>query len=421
MLKLNRLIILALCVGLAPSALLATTPEETEASLNSVHETLAKSNAKVSEITQALVEALKAQAELSNRLVVLGQSIKDQKSSIAVADEKITSLQNKSLTLQSDLSFKQNELSALLSGLMHLKANPPPAIVVAPADALSAVRGAMVFGAVVPEVEARRQALKGKLEELQALRKATSNEKQKQQDGLLALATSEQELQHLQDDKRKFAEAASRDLSAEKLNVQALAAKAGNLQQLLIGLRKAKEDEDKRWSIKAKAVAEAAAQMEADRLAAQRGPLKQLASLQGQLIYPVSGDLIKNFGDLTSLGSKMEGIALATAPQAIVNAPVDGKVEFAGSFRSYGQLLILDAGGGYLVLLAGMKKISTDIGQTVRIGEPVGAMGEGPSTLALLGDVNASKSPIFYVEFRKDNAPVDSTPWWVNGRKEAMK
>lgn len=421
MFNVNRLLIFALCLGLVPGSLFAATPEETEANLTSLRDTLAKSNAKVSEITAALAEALKAQAELSTKLVSVGQNIQDQKAAIAGADVKIASLQSRSLQMQSDLSARQNELSALLSGLMHLQANPPPAIVVAPSDALSAVRGAMVFNEVVPEVEARRQDLKAKLDELQSLREATSNEKQKQQDSVTSLAKSEQELKALQDDKHRFAEAAGRDLASEKLNAESLAAKAGNMEQLLAALRKAKDDDEKRKSVEAKAAAEAAAKAEADRLEALRGPLKPLASLKGQLIYPVEGDVIKNYGDQTSLGTKLEGLAFATPPQAIVNAPVDGKVEFAGSFRSYGQLLILDAGGGYLVLLAGMNKISADIGQSVRIGEPLGVMGEGPSTIALLGDIAASKSPIFYVEFRKDNAPVDSTPWWSNGKREAMQ
>jgi len=68
-----------------------------------------------------------------------------------------------------------------------------------------------------------------------------------------------------------------------------------------------------------------------------------------------------------------------------------------------------------------MKQISAEMGQTVKAGEPVGTMGEGPSTLALLGDGTIHDRPMFYVEFRKDNAPVDSTPWWEDGKKEALK
>ncbi len=417
MTNVKRLFILAICLGLTPCGLGATTADETETSLNNVRETLAKSNAKISEITAALTEAQKAESDISLRLVLVGQNIQAQKSALDAAEEKISSLQLKSLTLQSDLSARQNELSALLSGLMHLKANPPPAIVVAPDDALEAIRGAMVFGAVVPEVEARRKSLKMKLEELETLREATANEKQKQQDSLISLGASEQELKSLQDQKHKFTELAHRDLTAEKENVAALASKASTLSQLLSGLRKAKEVEDKRLEVQALAAAKA----EAARLEALRAPPKLLSSMKAQLAYPVIGTVIKAYGEQTSLGTKLEGVALSTAPQAIVNAPIDGKVEFAGSFRSYGQLLILDAGAGYLVLLAGMSKISAEIGQNVRLGEPVGAMGDGPSTLTLLGDAKTGANPIFYVEFRKDNAPVDSTPWWLDGRKEAMK
>jgi septal ring factor EnvC (AmiA/AmiB activator) len=99
---------------------------------------------------------------------------------------------------------------------------------------------------------------------------------------------------------------------------------------------------------------------------------------------------------------------------------VDGRVEFAGPFRSYGELLILNAGEGYLVLLAGMTQISAEIGQSIRAGEPVGTMGDGPSSVALIGDIELTR-PVLYIEFRLNNEPVDPSPWWVGGRKEALK
>ena len=84
---------------------------------------------------------------------------------------------------------------------------------------------------------------------------------------------------------------------------------------------------------------------------------------------------------------------------------------YAGPFRNYGQLLILNAGGGYHVLLAGMERISVDLGQFVVTGEPVAVMGGGDSsTGAPAGD---SSQPVLYVEFRKDGVPVDSGPWWA--------
>jgi murein hydrolase activator len=68
-----------------------------------------------------------------------------------------------------------------------------------------------------------------------------------------------------------------------------------------------------------------------------------------------------------------------------------------------------------------MKQISAEIGQSVRAGEPVGSMGDGPSSVALIGGLTDIARPVLYVEFRKESEPVDPSPWWIGGRKEAMR
>jgi septal ring factor EnvC (AmiA/AmiB activator) len=113
----------------------------------------------------------------------------------------------------------------------------------------------------------------------------------------------------------------------------------------------------------------------------------------------------------------MQGDMVATQSGAIVTAPSDGSVLYAGPFRSYGQLLILDAGDGYHVVLAGMGRINVTIGQSVLAGEPVGAMGN--AKVASASAAAGSGGPELYVEFRKDGKPVDPAPWWavrVSGR-----
>ncbi|MDE2383096.1 MAG: peptidoglycan DD-metalloendopeptidase family protein [Alphaproteobacteria bacterium] len=417
----KRLPVVLLCLGLVPAGVRAATPEETQSQLQTVQQTLAQSNAKVSDITAALAAALKAQSDISERLVALGGKIREQQAAAAESDARLRQLEGQSVTLASDLAAKSDELSSLLAGLQRLQQNPPPALVVEPGNVLEALRGAMMFGAVVPDFSAKAKDLKARLDELQAIRDATVDERQRQAEAMQALNASQDELQNLQRQKKAFAEAAQQNLAAEKANAAALADKAKSLQQLLADLQKAREAEEQRKSAEAKAAADAAAKAEAERQAALQRSLAPLSTQKGKLTYPVAGSLIKSFGDDTGLGTKLDGLAIATPANAAVTAPVDGKVEFAGNFRSYGQLLILNAGEGYLVLLAGMKQISAEMGQVVRMGEPVGVMGDGPSTLTLLGDETDHSHPIFYVEFRRDNAPVDSTPWWAAGRKEAMK
>src|SRR5690606_5920606 len=94
-------------------------------------------------------------------------------------------------------------------------------------------------------------------------------------------------------------------------------------------------------------------------------------------------------------------------------APADGNVLYAGPFRSYGQLLILDVGDDYHVLLAGMAGISVAAGQSVLAGEPVGAMGETRIASALAAS-GTNLAPELYVEFRKDGKPIDPAPWWTD-------
>jgi septal ring factor EnvC (AmiA/AmiB activator) len=94
-------------------------------------------------------------------------------------------------------------------------------------------------------------------------------------------------------------------------------------------------------------------------------------------------------------------------------------VVYAGPFRSYGQLLILNAGGGYHVLLAGMERISVDLGQFVLTGEPVAIMGGGSQVSAAVA--TGTKQPVLYVEFRKDGTPIDPSPWWATNEGEKVR
>ncbi|TMK04676.1 MAG: hypothetical protein E6G77_01135, partial [Alphaproteobacteria bacterium] len=124
-----------------------------------------------------------------------------------------------------------------------------------------------------------------------------------------------------------------------------------------------------------------------------------------------NGARIKEFGAADGLGGTEKGMSVAARPSSQITAPCDGWVVYAGPFRNYGQLLILNAGGGYHVLLAGMERISVDLGQFVVTGEPVAVMGDGAqSAVAKAGGVS---QPVLYIEFRKDGAPVDPGPWWA--------
>ena len=148
-------------------------------------------------------------------------------------------------------------------------------------------------------------------------------------------------------------------------------------------------------------------------------PAIAFASAKKTLPLPLNGIKIREFGMPDGLGGTEKGLSVASRAGAQVTAPCDGWVVYAGPFRSYGQLLILNAGGGYHVLLAGMERISVDLGQFVLTGEPVAVMGGGPQSAAAVA--TGSSQPVLYIEFRKDGTPVDPSPWWALTDSEKVR
>jgi septal ring factor EnvC (AmiA/AmiB activator) len=130
---------------------------------------------------------------------------------------------------------------------------------------------------------------------------------------------------------------------------------------------------------------------------------------RAQLPLPAQGKRVLGFGDKTQFGGQSKGIVIETRHGAQITSPSDGWVVYAGPFRSYGQLLIINAGNGYHVLLAGMSQIDVQLGQFVLTAEPVGSMAAAPKP------VIQDNAPVLYVEFRKEGRPIDPDPWWAEG------
>ena len=112
-------------------------------------------------------------------------------------------------------------------------------------------------------------------------------------------------------------------------------------------------------------------------------PAVAFAAMRGRICSSrLTVSKIRDFGGSDGVGGTQKGQSIAARAGAQITSPCDGWVVYAGPFRSYGQLLILNAGGGYHVLLAGMERISVDLGQFVLTGEPVAVMGNGSQVSA---------------------------------------
>ena len=129
-------------------------------------------------------------------------------------------------------------------------------------------------------------------------------------------------------------------------------------------------------------------------------------------LHIVGRGVARRYGASDGAGGKEKGVSFGARENGVVVAPSDGWVLFSGPYRSYGQLLIISAGDGYYVIMAGMARTNVTAGQFVLAGEPVASMGDGAARTAATIAIGASQ-PILYVEFRKDGASIDPGPWWA--------
>jgi septal ring factor EnvC (AmiA/AmiB activator) len=351
-------------------------------------------------ITAALIQAAKTEKKL-------GQDIED-------ITAKLDGLKGQADTVRASLRARRGVLAEVLGALQRMGLNPPPAILVKPEDALSSVRSAILLGAVVPELRQETEILMADMAELSRITGSIEAERGRLTASVTDQMAEQRRLTMLLSAKEKLQGDTEAELAAERKRAGELAAKAGSLKELIAALDKQAE-KDRALAEAARAAKEKILARDAE-IAALPENNRTITSLpfeamNGQLALPVTGKFKRRFGGKDDNGGVMQGDMVATQSGSIVTAPADGNVLYAGPFRSYGQLLILDAGGGYHVVLAGMDRITVALGRSVLAGEPVGAMGEArvASTLAS----NVANGPELYVEFRKDGKPVDPTPWWA--------
>ncbi len=362
-------------------------------------------------------------SQLNAQLIDIAAQVRGVETRISDAEARLRPLDTREQQIRGSLDSRRAEVVEVLAALQRAGRRAPPALLVRPEDALQSLRTAMLLGSVVPELRTRAEKLAGDLTELIALRKTIASERD-----LLAvdrdkLREDQTRLAALVDERQRKQSAIEKDMEAEGARAVALSRQVDNLQGLI-----GKMEQDLKSAAKAAAAASLQGAPATLNGRPNVGGLKDPARLtpaiafgsaKGLFALPVNGVKIREFGGSDGAGGVEKGISLATRPGAQVTTPCDGWVVYAGPFRSYGQLLILNAGGGYHVLIAGMERISVNIGQFVLTGEPVATMGTKSQVASILA-ANASQ-PVLYIEFRKDGTPIDPGPWWAANEGEKVR
>ncbi len=406
-----------------PAAGIALRRDTTRQELEQLSKTITLSEERVRDLEASIGKLEKDRATLREAIVQSARARQEMEARILAGERRLEAMRGDEDAARLSLHERRGLLAEVLAALQRMGRNPPPAILVTPDDALASVRSAILLGAVVPGIRAETDKLVADLQRLTTIRTEIGKEKAELASAMASRLEEEKRSELLIGQNEALAAENTRTLEAERRRSEELAGRATSLEGL-IGSLEAEIASVREAAAQARVQeAERARQTEEERARAREAalsaspdknriaPAYPFSELQKRLAYPVAGEPVRQFGDADGTGHSAQGLILATNPGALVTAPADGWVVFAGMFRSYGRMVILNAGEDYHLVLSGMDQVNVREGQFVVAGEPLAVMGAkrvaSVNALALETD-----RPTLYIEFRKNGKPVDPRPWW---------
>ncbi|MEO1205133.1 MAG: peptidoglycan DD-metalloendopeptidase family protein [Pseudomonadota bacterium] len=398
--------------------------------------------------------------KLNQQLLDTAERIQDSEAQMSDIESKLGGLQEQETLLRGSLAQQHTQIATLLGSLQRMGRNPPPVMMTHRDDALAMVRSAMLLARAFPGLRDKALSLSSRLNELVRVMTAIQAQGDALRVETAKLNDSRVRLSGLLSEKKQTITQRQAELKIVQRATAEITRNVNNLSDMITKLDKAVTENTQLAAYNAKvekemreqvlrpeqpSVAEvppapdrprippasdselldvtppkasssgtqvailappssAFAGASADRIE----PAVPFHRAKRQLPFPARGKRVMSYGGKTEYGGKSKGIVFQTRAAAQITSPCDGWVVYAGEFRSYGKLLIINAGGGYHILLAGLSHIDVEPGQFILAAEPVGTMGDGPS-----GSGTSGNGPVLYVEFRKSGRPIDPDPWWV--------
>jgi len=348
--------------------------------------------------------------QIDSKLISAAMESRRREEQAASSEKALIDLGTRRAVAQEDLLVDRQALEDLLAALAASNRRKPPALIVSPGKANTAVRRAILMSQTTPRLASRADDLSGEIDELNLLERQIRGERAQLEAAEATLAVKRIEIERLAAAKRGSFEDIAGDIDLLRQRADTLGQQAETLRELLAALELDAPGAPGFKPAQKLKLASATTSTSRPRPPAptvQRTPTARplgKAAL-GALIQPTAGNVIYGFGDKMPTGGKAEWITFATRQAAQVVAPIGGKVEYARPFRSYGSMLILRTSDGYHVILTGMSRIYVTEGQTVSANEPVGRMPD-----------RAEPPPQLNMELRLGDKVMNPAQWLPSGK-----
>jgi septal ring factor EnvC (AmiA/AmiB activator) len=347
-------------------------------------ETVAEAAARASTDLQLAVAALDAATEARDRVAALSQTIRAYETGLAALRGALRSAALREATLTRAFEAKRDGIGRLLGVLATMEANPGPLLLLHPEGAVSSARSGMILADVTPALQSEALALKAELQELADLRALQLSAGAVLEQGLATAQTARTELSQAISDRTDL----PRRFTEDPEVLKGLLDSADTLDAFAGGL------------------------------AREAGNDPTFASEKGRLPLPVLGTVLRRPDEADPAGVRRPGVTLATQPLALVTAPWPATIRFRGPLLDYGNVMILEPGDGYLLILTGMEILYGEVGEVVGRDAPLGLMGGPDAAEGEIADLvpdgtGGRDTETLYMELRQGARPVDPTDWFA--------
>jgi murein hydrolase activator len=333
---------------------------------------------------QSAVVALEAAKSSRDRVAALTRTIRAYEDGLAALREALRQAHLRETTLQLQFQAKRDRVAQLVGVLSQLESRPGPLLMLHPAGPLGTVRSGMMLAEVTPALQAEAEKLNTELTELRDLRALQQAAGQTLIGGLEAAQDARTALSQAISDRTEL----PRRFTEDPETLRGLLESADTLEAFAAGL--VLDDTGNR----------------------------SFADAKGTLPLPVLGTLLRRSMESDAAGVRRPGLTLATRPRALVTTPWPATIRYLGPLLDYGNVIVLEPGGGYLLILAGLQTVYGSVGEVLAPGAALGLMGGGEQGVAEFlataqegGGVQGTET--LYMELRQGAEPVDPAEWFA--------
>ena len=344
-------------------------------------------------------------------MIAAAKKIQNGEDEILKKQEELAVLQKHLNESEEKFNSENDMLIETLAALQNLALRPSEAVLVQPLSPVEVMRSSILLRGSVHSLESRASSIRQSIEDISNQKAQIALRLQDLEKDNKKLAMQQEGMKKLSQQKSTMYSQISSQSEEAKKKADMLASQAHNLRDLLEKLEKQKEIARRQMAEKARLAREqAAAKLHEESHGLEaineyenssqtlEQPAAGFSKAKGRLSRPARGPLVTAFHSELSKGVYSNGIDIKTAAKAQVIAPYDGTVIYAGPFKNFANLVIIDHGEGYTSLLSGLGETDTEVGQTLLAGEPVGTM-------------PADAGSKLHIEIRKNNHPVNPNEW----------